>query len=129
MSEEFDKSKAYDEIMGENGSYRRLQVQLDEQLQIKKDTDEAHAVAIATLKSEHEAALAQLVESHNSFVANLRSEHAADKAQAIENLMAQHAKEIADLKASVLVPALQDMQQRQLADLAAKHAEELAKLK
>ena len=106
------------EVMGDGGSYRKLQVELDAALQKHADDAEKHRQAIDVTNAEHKAAMEKaLTEAH------------ADSAKAIAELRAKFAEEIAALKASVLVPALRDMHARQAADLAAKHQAELDRLK
>jgi hypothetical protein len=84
---------------GVMASFHTLQVQLDASLQREVD-----------LKAEHESALA-----------------AALAAQA-QQLNAEHAAAIAELKEKTLLPAIRDLQARQAADLAAQHAAQLASL-
>ncbi len=102
----------------EKESYHSRQVELDRQLQLHKDKDEAHAAEIAKLRSEHAAALSKAQAEVQAHWANKLSE--AEKS---------HVAEIAQLKAEVLIPAQRDLHARQMADLQAKHQAELDRLK
>lgn len=89
----------------------------DTEIQGRKDDAAAHEKAIADLRTELAAVHAKEIES-------LKSQHQEE----LQAASKKHAEEIAALRASVLVPALKDMQARQAADLAAKHEAELAAL-
>jgi hypothetical protein len=84
-----------------------LQPQLDAALQKHKDDAAAHAAAISQLQQQHAAALeaqaAQLREAYNQRVEALKSEF--------------------------LIPALNDLHSRQVAELTAKQLAQMDKLK
>jgi hypothetical protein len=131
---------------GAYASLHTLQVQLDAALQKHQDDAAAHAKAIADLTAKHATALAMMQadakaakETYQADFTKLVQKNAAESTASDEryaaglvaqanSLAIKHAAEIATLKASVLVPALKDMQARQAADLAAKHAAELQSL-
>lgn len=94
------------DVMGEGGSYRTLQTNLDAALQKHKDDAESHQRQLTATLSEQE-------ERHQ---------------RAIEQLRSDHRTTVAQLKTAVLGPALRDLQARQAADLAAKHAADLEAL-
>lgn len=103
---------------GVMASLTMLQSKLDEALQREVDTKAAHDAEIAKINQAYQS---ELKDRQSGFEAELDTLR--------RNLEASHASEIADLKKKVLVPALQDMHNRQAADLAAKHAQELEALK
>ena len=85
--------------------------------------------------AKHEAAIAKIVQQHSAEQQSLKDQCAeaiqaakSDAAAQLSAMAKQHAEEIAKLKASVLVPALKDLQARRQADLDAQHAAELAQL-
>lgn len=96
---------------------------------------EALKAEIASLKAEFAKALASRDEAaamvradHEAHVKALGGRHAAALEAQRKALEDAHAKAVAELKASVLVPALRDLQARQGADAAEKHRRELADL-
>lgn len=97
----------YADVMAEGGSYRRLQVALDEALQKNADLAAAHARYVEELQAEHDRIL-------------------ADQAATLKS---RHEEAVAELKASVLVPALADLHARQAKDLADRQRAELERLK
>ncbi len=127
------------DVMGEGGSYHRLQVELDKQLQLHKDKDAEHGEAMSKLKADHTAQLAEAAKQYEGNVALLMSKHAEEVkrvqegaaallAEAKKQLEEHHASHVAKLKNDVLVPAMRDLQARQAADLAARQQAELAAL-
>ena len=114
------------DVMGDGGSYRKLQVELDESLQRHADKDKLHAKAIAELQTAHAAEVNAIKQSHAADMDSLRESHAAALSQQEKDLLTKHAAEIAELKANTMLPALHDLHARQAADLAAQHAAQLA---
>lgn len=117
------------ELSAHGGSFRKLQVDLDAQLQAHKDKDVAHAEFVQALKDQHAADFVALQKGHVAELDALHAAHARSLDIQAADLAGKHAAEIVQLKAEVLVPAQRDLHARQLADLAAKHAAELDKLK
>lgn len=109
------------DLKAEGGSYRNLQVALDNALQRNKDLEAVHTTAVESLKADHLRVIAELR-------TNFAEQH--DKAMKDQQQASQ--AEITKLK-STLIPQLKDLQARQKADAVAalerQHQEELEKLK
>ncbi len=141
MSDEIKTEAAYTADMQPGGSsYHRMQVALDAALQKHQDDAAAHAAAVEQLKADHVAAVTALDTRHKAdrqaVIAELERRHAQQTAEttrlheeATAKLKTEHEGRVAKLKADVLGPALADLHQRKVADLAAKHAAELEALK
>ena len=116
--EEYDNLQAQlADVMAEGGSYRRLQTQLDDTLQL-----------VINITNKYETQLTDLTNSHALQIENLKAEHRAELAAKITELTDQHTAEIAKLKADVLIPAQRDLHERQMKDLLAQHQAELDSL-
>lgn len=105
-----------------------LQRKLDEELQRHVDKDAAHQGEVAKMLAESGATIESLKQQHAGVVQNLNDSCAALLKEQAAQMETRHAADIARLKAEILIPAQRDMHARQLADLQAKQAAELAKL-
>lgn len=116
------------DVMGDGGSFRNLQIKLDEALQKNADDAAAHALEVDGLKAAHKADRESLADTYEKVIQQLREQHQAELDELRASLTESHAADIAKLKAEVLLPAIRDLHARQAADLAAQQAAQLANL-
>ena len=129
QAEHAETKRQLADVMGDGGSFRKLQEDLDNQLALNKEREEARAKTVSELVSKHATELESLKNSHENIVSSLKASHAAALVDQEDQLRAEHAKALANLKEKTLVPALADYHARQRADLEAvykKQADELA---
>jgi hypothetical protein len=133
----------FDALQQAHDAYREANLKnqqgWDAEIQGRRDDAATHESAVAAiterftaeieaLKTSHAASSQSLTERFMAEIESLKAFYATAMQTQAESLANQHAAEIAQLKASVLIPAMKDMQSRQAADLATKHAAELANL-
>lgn len=129
QAEHAETKKLLADVMGDGGSFRRLQEDLDNQLALNREREEARSKTVSELINRHTTELESLKNSHEKIVYSLNASHAAALVDQENQLRAEHAKELAELKENTLVPALADYHARQRADLEAaykKQSDELA---
>ena len=95
-----DTEKRLSDVMAEGGSYRRLQVGWDAELEAHKETKAAHEKAIADLKAAHQAAL----QKAGDMLKAEQEGRKADKVQLDAQLKAVADKAAADTQAITQMP-------------------------